>query len=995
MHSLTWRAVARAGVIAAGITFAFVPAAAAQDPGQVGSWGALQTYPVVPVSMGVTPDGKIVAWDQANQPPNFGSVPNNGPAMVLDPATGAITRSNNLAPRITFCSLIAALPDGRLAIIGGGSDSGSGATAEVQIYDADSKTFSVAGQMNFRRWYPGGTLDRDGNPIIAGGTSTGIERVNQLTGASTILNTTFPTNWYADLIRTQNGQFVIEDVGDNATQGPGRYLLNGTTLSTISNTANLQARLRGIRTMIGPYTMFYNSGGTSTDSMIIDASGASPTYTKVANSNFRHMTGQAVTLPTGDVLAVGGNSSGSGTKGTPVMTPELYTTATNTWSSMADLARRRTYHSVAALLPDGRVWSAGSSFDEVQEPNGQFFSPPYLFRKDGSGQLATRPTATDAPASVAAGQSFSIATSNPSNIASASFIRMAGTTHQVNAGQSFVKLNVTPTAGRVSMTAPSIDQAPPGYYMVFLVDNQGVPSVAPVVKLEKTAGAAPDPRVTQSSQSALATRAWNAWDGDKTPGSGGTYAVTSSESQPWWQVDLGASRDIDRLVVTLRSDSNTERDLWVFTSDTPFNSTTVSGLQAQSGVTEYRMLTPSGNVGTAPIDTTARYIRIQDPTTSSLTLSEVEMDSPTATVSSTGSTITYQGDPGEANSVVVDDPSSTTYTFAETPIAAGAGCVQTNANLATCTNSSANVTVAMNLDDMGDTVNAASSNQAADTFQINGASGADALTGTPLGDTINGGADNDTIIGGDGDDAMDGGTGNDRFLVGDNSGDGSGDELTGGADIDRAVYTSCTTAVTVTIDGTNNDGGVCGTGSAATDDVHTDVESITGSNVATDSLTGSCLANTIVGDSGTTDDGAGAADTINGDPAACTPNGGDFLGGGEGNDSFNCDGTGATPGFDTVTYGAPYVDAAAPGISVTLDDVANDGDGFGNTDNVNGDCERIIGNAQADTINASRRRPGGSAVRPPRQRHADRRPLRRPPERRGRHRYRKLHQRRH
>ena len=89
MHSLTWRAVARAGVIAAGITFAFVPAAAAQDPGQVGSWGALQTYPVVPVSMGVTPDGKIVAWDQANQPPNFGSVPNNGPAMVLDPATGA------------------------------------------------------------------------------------------------------------------------------------------------------------------------------------------------------------------------------------------------------------------------------------------------------------------------------------------------------------------------------------------------------------------------------------------------------------------------------------------------------------------------------------------------------------------------------------------------------------------------------------------------------------------------------------------------------------------------------------------------------------------------------------------------------------------------------------------------------------------------------------------------------------------------------------------
>ena len=79
----------------------------------------------------------------------------------------------------------------------------------------------------------------------------------------------------------------------------------------------------------------------------------------------------------------------------------------------------------------------------------------------------------------------------------------------------------------------------------------------------------------------------------------------------------------------------------------------------------------------------------------------------------------------------------------------------------------------------------------------------------------------------------------------------------------------------------------------------------------------------------------------------------DFMGGGEDNDSFNCDGTAGAAGFDTVTYGAPYVDAAAPGISVTLDDAANDGDGFGNTDNVNGDCERIIGNAQADTINAA------------------------------------------
>ena len=87
--------------------------------------------------------------------------------------TGTITRSANIAPRQTFCSLIASLPDGRLAIIGGGSDSGAGATPDVQIYDSEAKTFSVMSQMNFKRWYPGGTLDRDGNMIVAGGSSNG------------------------------------------------------------------------------------------------------------------------------------------------------------------------------------------------------------------------------------------------------------------------------------------------------------------------------------------------------------------------------------------------------------------------------------------------------------------------------------------------------------------------------------------------------------------------------------------------------------------------------------------------------------------------------------------------------------------------------------------------------------------------------------------------------------------------------------------------------
>ena len=396
--------------------------------------------------MGVTPDGKIVAWDQANQPPNFGPS-ENGPAMILDPPTGNITRSITSRRETPSAASSPPFPTGGSPMIGGGSDSGAGATSEIQIYDAESKTFSVAGQMNFRRWYPGGTIDRDGNPIIAGGTSRGIERVDALTGASTILDTTFPTNWYPDLVRTQDGRFVIEDVGDNATQGPGRYLLNGSGLAPSPNTQTPGAP-PGRPDDDRPVHDVLQRGRDLEGQHDPRRLGRYPSYTSVADSRFPHMTGQAVTLPTGDVLAVGGNSSGNDTKGTPVMTPELYSTAANTWTNMADIARRRTYHSVAALLPDGRVWSAGSSFDEVQEPNGQFFSPPTSSARTAP---ASSPPARPPPARPRAWPRASASRSrrttrrtSPTPRSSAS----PATTHQVNAGQAFVKLNVTPAQGR-------------------------------------------------------------------------------------------------------------------------------------------------------------------------------------------------------------------------------------------------------------------------------------------------------------------------------------------------------------------------------------------------------------------------------------------------------------------------------------------------------------------------------------------------------------------
>lgn len=271
----------------------------------------------------------------------------------------------------------------------------------------------------------------------------------------------------------------------------------------------------------------------------------------------------------------------------------------------------------------------------------------------------------------------------------------------------------------------------------------------------------------------------------------------------------------------------------------------------------------------------------------------------------------------------------------------------------------------------GDGIDNASGNDGADL--INGDKNDDILSGGAGNDTINGGAENDTITAGTGDDTVNGGTGNDSISGEDDNdtlrgGDGTdslsggngndrmaggknGDSFDGGLGIDRVFYENCTDSILVTIGaGTNNDEG-CQNDSG--DDVQISVESITGSNFNGDSITGSCLANTIAGDTSPTGSPA-ATDTINGDPnATCSGgNGADFMAGGGGADVFDGDGTTGAAGFDTVTYGFPFTGIGA--ISITLDNIANDTDGYGaTTENVHSDIERVIGTGNNDTLNAT------------------------------------------
>ena len=203
-----------------------------------------------------------------------------------------------------------------------------------------------------------------------------------------------------------------------------------------------------------------------------------------------------VLLPTGKVLAVGGNGTQSQSNDAPITRPQIWDPATETWSALTDLADQPTvrgYHSTAILLPDGRVLSAGGSgtspttFDFAQT-KANLFCPPYLFKADGVTP-ATRPVITAAPTVVPWGKAFTICTPNFGQVSRVCLIRSGATTHGFDQNQRYLPLsfNAVPGSSTIRAFAPaSADSSPPGYYLLFLTgsaDGVDVPSIASWVRL--------------------------------------------------------------------------------------------------------------------------------------------------------------------------------------------------------------------------------------------------------------------------------------------------------------------------------------------------------------------------------------------------------------------------------------------------------------------------------------------------------------------------------
>jgi hypothetical protein len=199
----------------------------------------------------------------------------------------------------------------------------------------------------------------------------------------------------------------------------------------------------------------------------------------------RHM--NATILPDGQVLVTGGTSGGGFVDlnaGHATRTAELWNPATNDWTTLAANSVMRTYHSVSLLLPDGTVLHGASgnamvgSVTMPDQRNHEIFSPPYLFK-------GSRPTITNAPASVGYGDVFTIATPNAAQVTDVRWIHIGTVTHAFDFGQRANRLSFARTATGVSVTAPAFPRdATRGHYLVFILNRNGVPSKGRIIKLQ-------------------------------------------------------------------------------------------------------------------------------------------------------------------------------------------------------------------------------------------------------------------------------------------------------------------------------------------------------------------------------------------------------------------------------------------------------------------------------------------------------------------------------
>lgn len=428
-------------------------------------------------------------------------------SRLYDPATG--TQTTQTVGENLFCAGHSFLADGRLLVAGGDRPVVAGSRiASTHVFDPATETWTkLPNDMNFNRWYPTVLTLVDGRILAASGTggSNTMEIFDpatqiwtQVAGANKDFNGLYPSLhllpnqeifWSRTSWNPQSGttsarlQFSGANSGTWTDMSPMTFpdRQEGTSVITIDDSVS------------PPVAQIYVIGGgvagisnpQSAERIDVTATIPAPIWVRLADMNFARTNVNAVVLPTGQILVVGGQRNGKwAANPDAVMDAEVYDPVTDSWSITAMMNSPRQYHSTLVLLPDGRVLSAGGvdptlgGTPQRDLRTMEMYYPSYV-------DAASRPSITAVPTNLSYATDFALQTPDAVDISSVVLIHPNSSTHHTDAGHRFIKLGITGVVGdTINVSAPSdAFVAPPGYYMLFIVNNVGVPSEADWVLL--------------------------------------------------------------------------------------------------------------------------------------------------------------------------------------------------------------------------------------------------------------------------------------------------------------------------------------------------------------------------------------------------------------------------------------------------------------------------------------------------------------------------------
>lgn len=478
---------------------ASMPGLAGAQANVHGQWQTLPVLmPINPIHAALLHNGNVLLVAGSGNLPSD----TNLQAAVFDPQTGTVTTQP--VGWDMFCSGMVVLPDGR-AFVNGGTLQYDPFHGELRssVYDLMTGAFTDLQNMAHGRWYPtvtnlpNGTLMTFSGLSETGSTNTTVEIYTVGEGWSAPIGAPFTPPLYPRMTVLPNGKLFYSG---STTQSRFFDPVAKTWSGVVATTNYTGTRTYGSSVLLPltpannykPVIMIMGGGNPATATTeLIDLSAATPSWSNGPPMSQPRIEMNATILPNGKIIVLGGSLNDEDAA-TASLNADLYDPATNTFSSAGQNAFARLYHSNSLLLPDATVlFFGGNPARGTYEPHVEIYSPAYLFNADGT--VAARPAITGVPSSaIGYGGVFQVETPAASGISSVVLVRPGAPTHSFDMEQRLVAMKFTAGSGVLNITAPpNSNIAPPGYYMVFILNSSGVPSVAQFVRLTSTPGNQP------------------------------------------------------------------------------------------------------------------------------------------------------------------------------------------------------------------------------------------------------------------------------------------------------------------------------------------------------------------------------------------------------------------------------------------------------------------------------------------------------------------------